>query len=246
MEVKVALITGAAQRVGKSTAQKLHRHGYNIIIHYRHSQSAAHALAQQLNAERPHSAHCLSFDLNDVAHIQKFANDAIQCFGRIDALINNASSFYPTPVGSAELAQWDDLIASNMKTPFFLSQALTPELKKNRGCIINMVDIHAEKPLKQHTIYCMAKAGLVMMTKSLAKELAPEVRVNGVAPGVILWPPSEDEISNQIKAEILSRVALKKMGSPDDIAETIYFLLDHAPYITGQIINVDGGRTLNL
>lgn len=246
MEVKVALITGAAHRVGKATANLLHSHGYNIIIHYRHSQAAAEQFANELNARRPRSAQSLQFDLNDVANIQTLADAAVNCFGKVSTLINNASSFYPTPIGSADLTQWDDLIASNMKTPFFLAQALTPELKKNHGCIINMIDIHAEKPLKDHTIYCMAKAGLAMMTKSLAKELAPEVRVNGVAPGVILWPPSEDELSTKIKNEILSRVALKQMGNPNDIAETIYFLLEHAPYITGQIINVDGGRTLNM
>jgi len=246
MKAKVALITGAAHRVGKATAIKLHQQNYRIVIHYRHSQTEAQQLAAELNAQRPHSAKCVQFDLNDVAHIQTLADQAVNCFGQVDALINNASSFYPTPIGSAELAQWDDLIASNMKTPFFLSQALTPELKKNRGCIINMLDIHADKPLKHHTIYCMAKAGLAMMTKSLAKELAPEVRVNGISPGVILWPPGEDELNQKTKTEILSRVALKKMGSPEDIAETIYFLLEQAPYITGQIINVDGGRTLNM
>lgn len=246
MKNKVALITGAAQRVGKATASLLHAHGYNIVIHYRSSQAAAQNFAEELNSIRKDSAKTVKFDLNDTANIQALADSVKDCFDRLDALINNASSFYPTPVGSADLAQWDDLIASNMKTPFFLAQALAPELRKNNGCIINMVDIHAEKPLKDHPIYCMAKAGLAMMTKSLAKELAPNIRVNGIAPGVILWPPNEDAFSNQIQQDIISRVALKKMGNPNDVAETIYFLLEHAPYITGQIINVDGGRSLNM
>lgn len=243
-ETKTILITGAAQRLGAATARELHERGHNIIIHYRHSKDDADALAKYLNDRRPQSAKCVQADLTDHQQSIKLAQSALQCFGRIDALINNASTFYPTPVSTATEADWSCLIDSNLKGPFFLSQALTDELSRNEGVIINIVDIHSERPMRDHTIYSIAKAGVAMMTKTLAKELAPKVRVNGVSPGAILWP--EEGIAEQHMTSILSKVPLKRIGEAEDIARTVAFLVDDAPYISGQIIAVDGGRSLSM
>jgi len=245
---KVVLVTGSAQRVGASIIKDLHARGWRVIIHYRHSEQAALKLAENLNRQRPDSAFTLKADLQQHAHIQQLAEHALQLTGRMDALVNNASTFYPTAIGSATLADWDDLMISNARAPFFLSQALTPALTESRGCIVNIVDIHATRPFKQHTIYCMAKAALGMMTASLAKELAPYVRVNGVAPGAILWPKDHtpSAIASDTQQQILASVPLARSGSPEDIARTVAFLIEDAPYITGQIIAVDGGRTHTL
>ena len=240
---KVALVTGAAKRIGAAIARQLHSQDINVVLHYRHSKDHAQALCGELNAQRSNSAITLQADLSDVDAIHELAKLAQQHWGRVDILINNASSFYSTEIGNSTDQQWQDLFNSNLKAPFFLSQALAPELKKHRGCIINMADIHAERPLKNHSIYCCAKAGNVMLTKSLARELAPEVRVNGVAPGASLWP--EEALNLDQKHEIIERTALKRAGNESDIAATVWFLVNSAPYITGQLIPVDGGRTLS-
>lgn len=241
----VALITGSAKRLGRQTAITLHNAGYNVIIHCNHSRDDAAALAQMLNQQRANSAAVLQADLLDEQLWPTLAENAIACFGRLDVLVNNASSFFPTPVAQASTAQWQDLFGSNVKAPYFLSQALAPELAKQQGAIINMVDIHAEKPLPGHSLYCMAKAALLMMTKSLALELAPTITVNGIAPGAILWPPEQSvQLSEQDKAAILRQIPLNTLGSPEDIANTVLFLVQ-SPYITGQILAVDGGRSLS-
>jgi pteridine reductase len=242
---KVALITGAAQRIGESIANELHRAEFNIIIHYRNSAGPARDLVDKLNAIRPDSAHCLQADLADQEAIKSLADNALQQWGRLDALVNNASSFYPTDFHSATTGQWDDLIAGNVKGAFFLSQALAAALAKTKGCIINLIDIHAEIPLKNHSIYCIAKAGAAMMTRSLARDLGPHIRVNGISPGAILWPENDAELSEQQQQAILEQVPLKKVGEPGDIARTAKFLICDAPYISGQIIAVDGGRSVS-
>ena len=241
-ENKVALVTGGAQRVGACLCKTLHAAEYNVLIHYRHSANEASQLAASLNAIRPNSAHGLPADLLDHKQIKRLIDAAKQTWGRLDLLINNASSFYPTDIGTSSEDDWQDLIGSNMKAPFFLSQAATPLLKERQGSIINITDIHAQKPLKGHTIYCSAKAGLVMLTKSLAKELAPDIRVNAIAPGAILWP--ENNMSDEVKQKIVNDIALKRIGEPNDIAKTALFLARDANYITGQVIAVDGGRSL--
>lgn len=240
---KVVLITGAAVRLGAATARHLHAHGWNILVHCRQSRERADELATELNLKRPESCHVLQADLANDDDIVWLAQESRHVWGRVDALINNASSFYPTPVGSITAADWDDLFSSNARAPLFLAQALAPELRARQGAIINLIDIHADRPLKNHTVYCMAKAGHAMLTQSLAKELAPDVRVNGVAPGAILWP-SNGNIPVEQQQGVIAGIPLQRMGTPDDIARTIRFLLDDAPYITGQIIAVDGGRSL--
>ncbi len=241
-ENKVALITGGAQRIGAATARLLHDAGMNIILHYRSSRDAAQTLQQELNEKRPNSTVLVQADLMAVNAHPALIKEAYQAWGRLDALINNASSFYRTPLKQANEQHWDDLFGTNAKAPFFLAQAASGYLKQQQGCIVNMVDIHAERPLKEHTIYCMAKASLVMLTKSLAKELGPEIRVNAVAPGAIMWPDDIDEVTKQ---RIVSHTFLKRKGEPTDIANTILFLIEQTNYITGQIIAVDGGRSLH-
>ena len=236
------LITGAAKRLGAKTAETFHSAGYNIALHYRQSKVSAQALADRLNNIRENSCHIFAADLDQLDQIEKLAADTFKHFGRIDALINNASSFYPTKIGTATQQHWNDLISSNMKAPFFLSQACAPHLSNAKGCIINIVDIYSEKALANHTIYCMAKAGLNMMTQSLALELAPNVRVNGVSPGAILWP-SEGDSAMPDQQAILAKVPLARTGEASDIANTALFLAANAPYISGQVIPVDGGRT---
>jgi len=243
-ETKTTLVTGSAKRVGAVTAKMLHAAGYRVIIHCRLSRQAADVLAEELNALRPDSAKVIQGDLNNETIYNSLIEQAHACWNRLDVLVNNASSFFPTPLGSITLDDWNNLINSNMKAPLFLSQAAAPYLKQVNGCIINMVDVHAQRPMKQHTVYCAAKAGLSMITRSLAKELGPEIRVNGVAPGAILWP--ENDMPAHTKDLILERTALKRPGQPIDIAKTILFLARDADYITGQIIAVDGGRNLNI
>ena len=240
---RVVLITGAAQRMGAANARLLHARGWRVLVHYRDSASAADALASELNAARIDSCRTLFADLGRDEDIQHLGESALQAWGRVDALVNNASSFYPTSVDTATPAQWDDLFASNARAPFFLAQALLPALRESRGAIVSLLDIHARRPLQQHTLYCMAKAAHAMLTQSLAKELAPDVRVNGVAPGAILWP-SNGEPDPEVQQRILAGIPLARLGTPGDIARTIAFLLEDAPYITGQIIAVDGGRSL--
>ncbi len=238
----MVLITGGARRVGAEVARCLHAAGAKVLIHYRSSAAAAITLADSLNELRPRSAAIHAAQLSAAEAPEKLVAATLLEFGRLDVLINNASSFYPTPVGQITSAQWDDLVGSNLKAPLFISQAAAPSLKAQRGLIINMVDIHALRPLKMHPVYCAAKAGLVMLTKCLARELGPEIRVNGIAPGPVLWP--EGDMEEAVKREIVSKTALKRIGSPQDIARTALFLAAGAPYITGQIIAVDGGRSI--
>lgn len=239
----VALVTGAARRIGAAICRTLHAEGWNLIIHCNTSQAQAETLADALNQERPQSAQVIQADLNKMVDIQFLAAAAPAAWGRLDALVNNASSFFPTPVANATEEQWDDLLGSNLKAPFFLSQALYPELRQQHGCIINISDIFAVRPMPRHTIYSIAKAGNAMMTKSLALEMAPQVRVNGVAPGAILWP--ENAIGEEvISRDKLQQIPLGKLGGVQAISDTIKFLLTESPYITGQIITVDGGRSL--
>lgn len=244
MNKKVALITGGAKRIGAETARTLHSADMNIVIHYRSSRQEADELSYELNQLREHSATVVQADLDDDTIYGQLIEDAVEVWGQLDVLVNNASSFFPTPVGSITLEQWHNLINSNLKAPLFLSQAATQFLKETQGCIINMVDIHAFRPMKKHPVYCAAKAGLAMLTQSLAKELGPDIRVNGIGPGAILWP--ENDMDEDTKNFIIERTALKRHGSPKDIAKAILFLVRDAGYITGHIIPVDGGRSLNI
>lgn len=237
-----ALVTGGGKRIGAAIVTRLHDAGFNTAIHYRSSATEAQSLADTLNRKRPDSATIVQADLGADEAPEALVENVRAVAGRLDVLVNNASSFYPTPLGSITLTQWDDLIGSNLKAPLFLCQAALPLLKERGGCIVNMIDIHAQRPLKQHPVYGPAKAGLAMLTRSLAKDLGPEIRVNGVAPGAILWP--DEEMPEKTKQSIIRQIALKRVGEPDDIARTVHFLVCEAPYITGQIIAVDGGRSI--
>ena len=241
---KTVLLTGGVRRIGAVIARTLHRAGMNLALHYRSSGTEAAALRDELNCQRPDSVLLLPAELKNTAALPALVEQTINKWGRLDALINNASSFFATPLGQTTEADWDELLASNLKAPFFLSQAAAPYLQAVQGCIVNLVDIYAERPLANHPVYCAAKAGLRMLTRSLALELGPAVRVNGIAPGAILWP--EQGMSDAVKAQLLSRIPLRRQGEPEDIARTVLFLLQDAPYITGQIIAVDGGRSLSL
>ena len=245
MQGKVVLITGGAKRVGAATCRRLHSAGANLMLHYRVSAGEARLLQAELNHQRKDSVALIQADLLDIAKLPAMVEQTVQSFGRLDALINNASSFFQTPVGEITAAAWEDLIGTNLRAPLFLSQAAAPALKKSLGAIVNITDIHAERPLKNYVVYSVAKAGLVGLTRSLARELAPEVRVNAVAPGPILWPDDEtfDELSRQ---RIISHTPLKREGTPEDIAKAVHFLLAEATYVTGETINVDGGRHVAL
>jgi pteridine reductase len=240
---KVALITGSAKRIGAFTAEYFHSRGYDIILHYRHSGDAAKSLRDRLNASRPHSCIALHADLADPTAWEQLAEQARSWKHRLDLLVNNASSYYPTEFGKTTQEQWNELFASNAMAPFFLTQALTPLLQQSKGCVVNIVDINADRPLPNYTPYCMAKAALKAMTLSLAQVLAPHVRVNGIAPGAILWP-THGQTSEADQHAVLARTPMQSMGSSEDIARTIYFLAENAPFITGQIIAVDGGQSL--
>jgi len=246
LQGKVVLITGGARRVGAAICRRLHARGADLMIHYRSSAIDARALQDELNAARPDSVSLIQADLLNISVLPSLVSDTVNRFGRLDVLINNASSFFPTNIGEITDNAWDDLIGTNLKAPLFLSQAAAPQLRKHHGCIVNIVDIHAEKPLKNYLVYSTAKGGLVALTKSLARELSPETRVNAVAPGAILWPEDEvwsDALSRQ---RIINQTLLKRVGEPDDIAKTVAFLVADAPYVTGQVIAVDGGRSVNL
>jgi pteridine reductase len=246
MQGKVALITGGAKRVGAAIGRLLHASGANLMIHYRSSVGEARALQDELNAIRPDSVALIQADLLDVNGLPALVSQTVATFGGLDVLVNNASSFYPTPIGTITMKDWDNLMGSNLIAPLFLSQAAAPELKKRRGCIVNIADIHAERPMKNYVVYSVAKAGVVGLTKSLARELGPLVRVNAVAPGPIMWPeddPNFDEVSRQ---RIVSHTILKTAGGPDDIARAVRFFAIDAPYVTGQVLAVDGGRNAKL
>jgi len=242
---KAVIVTGAARRVGAAIARRLHGAGALLLLHYKNAEPYAKVLQAELNAARKDSVVLVRADLLDIAGLAEIVRTCVAHFGRLDALVNNASSFFPTAVGDITEQHWDDLIGTNLKAPLFLSQAAAPHLKKSGGCIVNITDIHAERPLKNYVVYSVAKAGLAGLTRSLARELGPEIRVNGVAPGPILWPEDDsfDEVSRQ---RILSHTLLKRAGEPDDLARAVYFLIAEAPYVTGQIIAVDGGRSVNI
>lgn len=240
---KVALITGGSKRIGATVARHLHTMGMNLVLHYRHAEGEARNLQAELDTRRQNSVLLLQADLLNISKLTRMIQQVLDHYGRLDVLINNASSFYPTPIGQANENDWEDLLGTNLKAPFFLSQAAAPHLQATQGCIINLTDVYAERPLRLHPIYSVAKAGLVMLTKTLARELGPQVRVNAIAPGVILWP--EHEINEVAKQRIISATALKRQGCPEDIAKAVWFLIHDADYITGQVLAVEGGRMLN-
>ena len=239
---KVALVTGAARRIGAAIVRGLHADGARVAVHYRGSATDAEALVSELNAQRSDSAAAFRLDLKDCDAMPQLITDITDWGGGLDILVNNASVFYPTPPGDITGDQWDDIVGPNLKAPLFLSQAAMSELRRSRGAIINIVDIHAQRPLRNHAVYGAAKAGLAMLTRSLAKDLAPEIRVNGVSPGAILWP--EDDMGDDDKQSILQQIPLQRSGNPDDIAGCVLYLARDATYVTGQIIAVDGGRSV--
>ncbi|MBE0624785.1 MAG: pteridine reductase [Burkholderiales bacterium] len=245
MNNKAILVTGAAKRVGAAIARRLHQAGARLALHYNSSEREARALQSELNLQRAQSVILVKADLLEIAGLAEIVKTCVEHFGSLDALVNNASTFYPTPVGAISEQKWDELVGANLKAPLFLCQAAAPHLRKSAGCIVNITDIHAEQPLKNYVVYTVAKAGLAGLTRSLARELGPEVRVNGVAPGAILWPEdgSFDEVARQ---RVISHTALKRVGEPEDIARAVYYLIAEAPYVTGQIIAIDGGRSVTL
>ncbi|MEQ1801245.1 MAG: pteridine reductase [Gammaproteobacteria bacterium] len=239
---KWALVTGAGRRVGAAIARALHGQGAGVAIHYRGSAADATELARELNSVRPGSALAIQADLHDTGKLGNLVEAVVRHGGRLDVLVNNASSFYPTPLAGITEAQWSDLLGTNLKAPLFLAQAALPHLKATKGVIVNIVDIHAVRPLKDHTMYGAAKAGLAFLTRALARDLAPDIRVNGVAPGAILWP--EGGVSDQMRDVVLKQIPLKRVGEPADIAGCVLYLVRDAHYVTGQIVAVDGGRSV--
>ena len=239
---KKVLVTGAAKRIGAACVRMLHAEGCDVFLHYRSSKQSAVELSEELNHKRAGSVILMQADLLNMDDLALLVAEVESVWGALDVLVNNASAFYPQAVGEVSEQDWDGLLGANLKAPFFLSQSFAPLLKKSSGCIVNIIDIHAERGLKGYPVYSITKAGLAAMTKILAKELGPDIRVNGVSPGAVIWP--EAEVSAQEKAEIIQRVALKRTGEEEDIAKVIRFLIAEADYITGQIISVDGGRTL--
>jgi pteridine reductase len=240
------LVTGAARRVGAAIARALHGDGANVIVHCNRSRSEGEALVKTLNATRPQSAHLVQGDLLATNALKGLVEHAASEWGRLDGLVNNASNFYATPVGAINEDMWLDLIDTNLKAPLFLCQAALPHLKKTRGAIVNIADIHAERPLKNFPVYGIAKAGLIGLTRSLALEFAPDVRVNAIAPGAIAWPESCGDFPANERERIVAQTPLKRIGSPEDIASMVKTLLNHAPYVTGQVLAVDGGRSIAL
>jgi pteridine reductase len=239
---RTALVTGAARRLGAAIARALHAAGANVVLHYRTSADDVMALEQELNAARAASARRVECDLLEVARLPALVKAASNTFGSLDLLVNNASTFYPTPVGDITTVDWDDLIGTNLKAPLFLAQAAAPLLKETHGLIVNLADIHGIRPLRRYPVYSIAKAGLIMLTHSLARELGPAIRVNAIAPGPILWP--EGGINTALEKEIIDRTALKRIGSPEDVARACVFFATEAPYVTGQVLAVDGGRSI--
>jgi len=240
---KWVLITGGAKRIGAMIARTLHDEGMNLIIHYNTSSDDANKLCAEINSSRVDSAIAIGANLTNQSEVDHLIPEIIKQTGQLDVLINNASTFYPTPIEDITLDDWDNLVGTNLKAPLFLCKHAAPYLKESKGCIVNMIDIHAKKPLKNHPIYGPAKSGLAMLTRSLARDLAPDVRVNGIAPGMILWP--ENEPSDEIKQTVIDQIPLKRSGDPEDIANAALFLTTQANYMTGQIISVDGGRGIN-
>ncbi|MCX7186452.1 MAG: pteridine reductase [Methylophilaceae bacterium] len=243
---KVVLITGGAKRVGAAICRSLHAEGYTMMIHYKSSFHEAQALQAELNLHRADSAAIVHGDLLDIENIPKLVSATISQFGRLDVLINNASTYYASELGDIDESKWHDLMGSNLKAPLFLSQAATTELRKNHGCIVNITDMHVERPKKGYIIYSVAKAGLVTLTKSLAHELSPEVRVNAVAPGPVQWPESNPQFDEVYRQRVINQTLLKRVGEAEDVAKAVKFLIADAPFITGHVLAVDGGRSINL
>ena len=239
---KWALVTGGAKRIGATIAETLHNNGFNVAIHYNSSSDSAEQLCAQFNAKKQDSSIAIGADLLDQSSLENLIPSLIEKTKRLDVLVNNASTFYPTPIEKITLEDWENLFGTNLKAPLFLSKYAAKYLQQSRGTIINIIDIHSKKPLKDHPIYGSAKSGLAMLTRSLASDLAPAVRVNGISPGLILWP--ENNPSDQVKNNILQQIPLKKIGTSEDIANCVLFLIEDAPYITGEIIAVDGGRSM--
>ena len=243
---KVVLITGGAKRVGAAICRELHAHGASLMIHYKTSITEARALQAELNLQRANSVAIIQGDLLNIAVLPSLVSESVKQFGRLDILINNASTYYPTEIGKITEENWHDLMGSNLKAPMFLAQAAAVELRKNYGCIVNITDMHIERPKKGYVVYSVAKAGLVTLTKSLAHELSPEVRVNAVAPGPVQWPENNPQFDEVYRQRVISQTLLKKIGEPQDIAKAVKFLVADAPFITGHVLAVDGGRSLNL
>ena len=239
---KVVLITGAARRIGAVIAQAFHAEGARVAVHYHRSAAEAGRLVAAMNAKRPASAAAFGADLADLKALEVLPSSVIGTLGALDVLVNNASTFYPTPVGMITPAQFEDLIGTNLRAPLFLSQAAAPELRRQKGLILNIADIHALRPLGRHAVYCAAKAALVMLTQSLARELGPDIRVNAIAPGPVMWP--ENGVDEDLRRRIVARTALKRCGSPDDVARAAIFFATGAPFVTGQVLAVDGGRLI--
>jgi len=242
---KVVLITGGAKRVGASITRELHRQGANLMLHYHTSEAEAIALQGELNSVRPDSVAITQCNLLETGCLPALVSATLQTFGKLDALVNNASSYYPTELGTIKLEQWEDLMGSNLKAPLFLSQAAADALQASEGCIVNITDMHIERPKKNYIVYSAAKAGLVSLTKSLAQELAPKVRVNAVAPGPVLWPDNNQEFDEQYRQQVINQTLLKRTGEPSDIAKAVRFLIYDAPFITGHVLAVDGGRNIH-
>ena len=243
---KVVLITGGAKRVGAAICRILHAEGYSLMVHYKSSLNEARALQAELNLQRPNSVAIIQGDLLNIASIPNLIRETVNRFGRLDVLINNASTYYASEIGDIDEAKWHDLMGSNLKAPLFLSQAAAVELRKNYGCIVNITDMHVERPKKGYIIYSVAKAGLVTLTKSLAHELSPEVRVNAVAPGPVQWPESNPQFDEVYRQRVINQTLLKRVGKAEDVAKAVKFLVIDAPFITGHVLAVDGGRSLNL
>jgi pteridine reductase len=246
MQGKVVLVTGGAKRVGAAICRRLHAAGALLAVHYHSSAQEALALQDELNALRPDSVAAFNANLLDVTALQPLVQSVVEKFGRLDALVNNASSFYATPLDAIDEQQWHDLFGTNLKAPLLLAQAAAAELRRRHGCIVNIADIHAERPMHGHLLYSIAKSGLTALTRGLAQEMAPQVRVNAVAPGVILWPEGAQWEDVEKRRKIVAHTLLKREGEPDDVAKTVVFLIQDAPYITGQVIAVDGGRSINI
>jgi pteridine reductase len=242
---KTALVTGGARRVGAAICRRLHGAGANIVVHCNQSLHEAQALVHELNGQRPGSAIVMQADLLEAGALPALVQRTVSAFGGLDVLVNNASSFYATPIGAIDERAWDDLMGTNLKAPLFLAQAAAPELRRTQGCIVNIIDIHAERPLADHMVYTAAKGGLLALTRSLALELGPEVRVNGVSPGAIMWPDGPEWQNEDERQRIIDHTLLKRIGEPEDIAGAVEFLAT-APYVTGQIIAIDGGRSIML
>ncbi len=246
MQEKVILVTGGAKRVGAAICRRLHSSGANIALHFRTSAQSAEKIQNELQAERPNSVQILQADLLDPQALSSLVLQTINHFGRLDGLVNNASSFFATSLEDINEQSWHDLIGTNLKAPLLLAQAAAAELRRSHGAIVNIIDIHAERPMHGHLLYSVAKSGLAALTRALAQELAPQVRVNAVSPGVIVWPENSEWDDVERRRKLIAHTLLKRQGEPEDIARTVQFLINDAPYITGQIISVDGGRSINI